>query len=303
MVSGARGSLKSEGLEAPFVGRDRELRQIKDMFHASADEKPAAPGVGDRDRRHRQVAPGLGVLQVLRRPRPGDLLAPRPLPLLRRGRHLLGAGRHGAHALPDHRGRARRLRRREAAGGARRAHPGRRRARVRRAPGGPAAGLEEGTGSTARISSRPGASSSSGWPTSTRRCSRSRTCSGRTRRCSTSSSTCSSGRETRPLRDHGRPARSWSSGGRPGAQASATSRRSISSRFPSRPWRRSWRAWCRDSRTSLAEQILARSEGVPLYAVETVRMLLDRGLLVQEGASTGRPGRSRRWRCRRRCTR
>src|SRR6185312_6809973 len=32
------------------------------------------------------------------------------------------------------------------------------------------------------------------------------------------------------------------------------------------------------------EQILERSEGVPLYAVETVRMLLDRGLLVQEGS-------------------
>jgi class 3 adenylate cyclase/tetratricopeptide (TPR) repeat protein len=29
-------------------------------------------------------------------------------------------------------------------------------------------------------------------------------------------------------------------------------------------------------------QILARAQGVPLYAVETVRMLLDRGLLVQE---------------------
>src|SRR5439155_19770362 len=28
--------------------------------------------------------------------------------------------------------------------------------------------------------------------------------------------------------------------------------------------------------------ILERAEGVPLYAVETVRMLLDRGLLVQE---------------------
>ena len=26
VVSGARGALKSEGLEAPFVGRDRELR-------------------------------------------------------------------------------------------------------------------------------------------------------------------------------------------------------------------------------------------------------------------------------------
>jgi len=33
----------------------------------------------------------------------------------------------------------------------------------------------------------------------------------------------------------------------------------------------------------LRAQILDRAEGVPLYAVETVRMLLDRGLLVQEG--------------------
>jgi tetratricopeptide (TPR) repeat protein len=31
------------------------------------------------------------------------------------------------------------------------------------------------------------------------------------------------------------------------------------------------------------DRILARAEGVPLYAVETVRMLLDRGLLVREG--------------------
>ncbi len=41
VVSGVRGTLKSEGLEAPFVGRDRELRQIKDLFHTSADEKRA----------------------------------------------------------------------------------------------------------------------------------------------------------------------------------------------------------------------------------------------------------------------
>jgi class 3 adenylate cyclase/tetratricopeptide (TPR) repeat protein len=41
VVSGARGALKSEGLEAPFVGRDRELRQIKDLFHASAEERRA----------------------------------------------------------------------------------------------------------------------------------------------------------------------------------------------------------------------------------------------------------------------
>ena len=33
----------------------------------------------------------------------------------------------------------------------------------------------------------------------------------------------------------------------------------------------------------LKAQVLARAQGVPLYAVETVRMLLDRGLLAQDG--------------------
>jgi class 3 adenylate cyclase/tetratricopeptide (TPR) repeat protein len=41
VVSGRQGTLKSHGLEAPFVGRDRELRQIKEQFHATADEKKA----------------------------------------------------------------------------------------------------------------------------------------------------------------------------------------------------------------------------------------------------------------------
>ena len=41
VVSGLRGALKSEGLEAPFVGRDRELRQIKDLFHNCADQGKA----------------------------------------------------------------------------------------------------------------------------------------------------------------------------------------------------------------------------------------------------------------------
>jgi class 3 adenylate cyclase len=41
VVSGVRGSLKSEGLEAPFVGRDRELRQIKELFHTCAEERRA----------------------------------------------------------------------------------------------------------------------------------------------------------------------------------------------------------------------------------------------------------------------
>ena len=41
VVSGARGSLKAEGLEAPFVGRDRELRQVKELFHSSIDDGSA----------------------------------------------------------------------------------------------------------------------------------------------------------------------------------------------------------------------------------------------------------------------
>ncbi len=41
VVSGLRGALKSHGLEAPFVGRDRELRRIKDLFHATAEQERA----------------------------------------------------------------------------------------------------------------------------------------------------------------------------------------------------------------------------------------------------------------------
>jgi class 3 adenylate cyclase len=41
----------------------------------------------------------------------------------------------------------------------------------------------------------------------------------------------------------------------------------------------------------LTAKILQRAEGVPLYAVETVRMLLDRGLLVQEGPAYTPTGR------------
>jgi class 3 adenylate cyclase len=34
VIAGARGTLKSTGLEPPFVGRDREFRMIKELFHA-----------------------------------------------------------------------------------------------------------------------------------------------------------------------------------------------------------------------------------------------------------------------------
>jgi class 3 adenylate cyclase/tetratricopeptide (TPR) repeat protein len=41
VVSGRGGELKSIGLEAPFVGRDRELKLIKELFHASAQDRRA----------------------------------------------------------------------------------------------------------------------------------------------------------------------------------------------------------------------------------------------------------------------
>jgi tetratricopeptide (TPR) repeat protein len=41
VVAGAGGSQRIDGLEAPLVGRDAELRLIKDLFHASADRSSA----------------------------------------------------------------------------------------------------------------------------------------------------------------------------------------------------------------------------------------------------------------------
>jgi predicted ATPase/class 3 adenylate cyclase len=41
VTAARRGALKSTGLEPPFVGRDRDLRLIKELFHASAEEGKA----------------------------------------------------------------------------------------------------------------------------------------------------------------------------------------------------------------------------------------------------------------------
>jgi tetratricopeptide (TPR) repeat protein len=42
-VVGSRGGEgRAKGLEAPFVGRDREFRLVKDLFHATADDKRAS---------------------------------------------------------------------------------------------------------------------------------------------------------------------------------------------------------------------------------------------------------------------
>src|SRR5439155_22880247 len=38
VTAGRGGLMKSEGLEPPFVGRDRELKLVKELFHACVDE-------------------------------------------------------------------------------------------------------------------------------------------------------------------------------------------------------------------------------------------------------------------------
>src|SRR5262245_10690940 len=41
VVSARGGAQRAGGLEPPFVGRDRELRLVKELFHASAEERKA----------------------------------------------------------------------------------------------------------------------------------------------------------------------------------------------------------------------------------------------------------------------
>ncbi len=41
VVAGRKGSLRTSGLDAPFVGRDREMRLVKELFHTSAEERTA----------------------------------------------------------------------------------------------------------------------------------------------------------------------------------------------------------------------------------------------------------------------
>jgi class 3 adenylate cyclase/predicted ATPase len=41
VTAGRSGALKATGLEPPFVGRERELRLVKELFHATADERRA----------------------------------------------------------------------------------------------------------------------------------------------------------------------------------------------------------------------------------------------------------------------
>ena len=99
VVAAAGGALRPTGLEPPFVGRDRELRLLKELLHATGEERTARllsivglAGVG----KSRLAWEFFKYVDGAHR---DDLVAPGPLPRVRRRRRVLGAQRDGAHAL------------------------------------------------------------------------------------------------------------------------------------------------------------------------------------------------------------
>jgi class 3 adenylate cyclase len=107
VVSAVGGAQRVDGLEAPLTGRDAELRAIRELFHAAVERRvprlilvSGPAGVG-------KIPAGLGVREVHRRPGRRRVVAPRPVPVLRRGRGVLGAGRDRPAAARHRRGRPR----------------------------------------------------------------------------------------------------------------------------------------------------------------------------------------------------
>ena len=191
----ARRPRSGDRLEAPFVGRDDELRLLKDLFHATAREATRPARLDHRHRPASARAASLGAPEVRRRRRRGRLVARRPIARVRRGHHLLGARRDGPRALPAGRDRRRR--------DDPRARSPRRVAELRPRRGG--AALDRAApcwpcSASARHRPVAATSCSRAWRTFFERiadrapwCSSSRTSTGPTRACSTSSTTCSSG--------------------------------------------------------------------------------------------------------------
>ncbi len=243
-----------------------------------------APRLGHRHRRDRQVAPRLGVREVRRRAgrtrSGGTGAAASPTGTASRtGRwpRWCGCG-------PDPRGGGARAGARQAPsvdrgargrpGGARLARAAARPpARPRGADGSRPRGPLLGLAALLRAARRGRAGA----------CSCSRTCSGPTRACSTSSSTCSSGRAHHPMFVLAL-ARPELADRRPGFGAGGRNATTLSLEpLSERAMEQLLDGFVPGLPEELRGQILARSEGVPLYAVETVRMLLDRGLLAREG--------------------
>ena len=287
VVARRGGAGRNEQLEAPFVGRGPELRMLKDFHLATgAERRPrlvsiiGQGGIG-KSRLVWEFQKYIdGVTEVVywhqgRSPAYGEGISFWALAEMVRGRAGItesddpagrpGQAGHDARRMGHRRGGA-------PLDGA--APPAAARPRGRRRPT---------SGPIASRSSPPGASSSSASPSGASSSSSSRTCSGPTTACSTSSTTSSNGHATGRSTSSPSPARSSSTDGPIGAPGGGPSRRCCWSRSTPEQMRELLAGLVPGLPEPVVERVLERAEGIPLYAVETVRMLLSEGLVTFEG--------------------
>ena len=101
VIAGRGGFKRSGELEAPFVGRDEELRLLKDALHSTTRDRKTAACLDRRGRRGGQVAPVMGARKVHRRRGRERVLAPRAVSRVWGRCDVLGARRDGQDARPD----------------------------------------------------------------------------------------------------------------------------------------------------------------------------------------------------------
>ena len=164
-------------LDAPMVGRERELDALREAFDRAVPGSLVRPGHDPRNARRREVASDPGVPHGP----PGDLDGrARPVPLLRRRHHVLAGrgdahrrrrcprgGRAGRDQVEDRRAPPRYRRRHDRLGSAR---------RVPRTGGGHRFTRGDASGRSASCS-RPSLRNDRSWPCSTTSTGRSRACS------------------------------------------------------------------------------------------------------------------------------
>ena len=231
-------STRKRRLPTPFVGRDRELRLLQDMFERMVGESEiqlvtvtGEPGVGKT--RLLARVPGLG-----RRPARARVLATGQVPPLRRRHHVLGARR-------DRQGTRRHPRVRRACASRGEARPSPHRSRT--TPSGCRRAWAHWWASWVAArrdreeSFAPGSASSSRLPAEGRSSFSSRTSTGPTRRSSSSSSASSTGRRACRSSCSARDGPSSTRAIRHGAAASATRLRSRYRPCRKRTLRCSWR--------------------------------------------------------------
>ena len=287
VIANRGGEGRSAGLEPPFVGRDRELRLVKELFHARGRRGQGAPALGRRRSRGSasRGSPGSSRSTSTASSQTvwwhkgrclayGDAIAFWALAEMVRMRARITED-EPAESAPDEARRGGRGDRRRPRG-----------ARVRRAAARSSCSASTDRtaagprGSLLRLApvlradgrAGPGRPDLRGHPVGRRRARRVRRVPARVVA------------EPADLRDHARPA----GAGRARTRAGAPSTRRFSSLFleplAARGDRRAARRASCPGLPGRGARADPRPRGrIPLYAVETVRMLLDRGLLERDG--------------------